>query len=91
METTPLFLGLVKPPRFMGIPLTYWLVIAISAAIILILTNALYAALYAVAVYIPVLFVSDRHPYFFNVVATVEIKTRRTPNRRIYGGDFYDV
>ncbi len=88
-ERTRLFLGLVRPPKLIGLPIMYamvWLFgfvllfLWVQAWPVIILAGLAYPALWKAA---------DWDPNFLDVVVTSLQETPPTPNRRIHGGDSY--
>ncbi|MGY6697724.1 MAG: type IV secretion system protein VirB3 [Roseinatronobacter sp.] len=84
-----LFLGLVRPPQMIGLPILYAVLWIFGSVLALIWSQSLWAfALSAVAY--PMLWIASQwDPFFVEVIRVVSEKTRPTKNRNIWGGDSY--
>ena len=85
----PLFLGLARPPMFMGVPAGYFVVVMIAVGEgVFVFKSALVFAV-GLAAYLVGLAVAVRDPNAFHVIAA---KWRRCPpvlNARHWGGNSY--
>ncbi|MAO79058.1 MAG: type IV secretion system protein B4 [Nocardioides sp.] len=89
MRVNPIFRGLTRPAKFMGLPIGY-LVSMLMAALIPYIGLNEWKFLLILPVVWPVLwFVSDRQPHLFEILGTVYSAMPPTRNRRLYGGDRY--
>lgn len=87
---TQLFLGLIRPPRYLGLPLFYSAVWIIGSVILLIWTGSLWFISVPIVVYPMLWIAAEWDPFFIDVAATVSKKTRRTKNRDHWGADSYE-
>ena len=87
----PLFLGLTRPARYAGLPVGYFALWSGGATITFIVLETAWVGIAALAAYIALRIVAEREPAFFEIVAAVLKATPPTRNRRIWGGDAYDV
>ena len=88
-EQSRLFLGLVRPPKLLGLPIMYAMVWLFGSVLIFLWVQHWVVAVIAVITY-PVLWkAADWDPNFLDVVATTLQETPPTANRKIHGGDSY--
>ncbi|WP_297933648.1 VirB3 family type IV secretion system protein [uncultured Brevundimonas sp.] len=88
-ERSPLFLGLIRPPRLLGLPILYAMVWFLGAVLSLVWLQSLWVFAAAAVAY-PVLWLAaEWDENFIGVVAVVSSKTRPTKNRSIWNGDSY--
>lgn len=86
---TPVFLGLAKPRKIMGLPMGYFMILALGTLLPWMYTK-LYIIFLLPAIGYPVLFfVADKEPFFFELVRVAFGRFYRTPNRSFWGGDSY--
>ncbi len=87
--TTPLFLALTRPPKFFGLPMGYFIGLAVATAIpFIIASNPVYLLLFPIC-YGPLWFIADKNPIIFDMMAVVFSTTPRTRRHRVNGGDTY--
>jgi len=85
-----LFLGLVRPPQMIGLPILYAVLWIFGSVLALIWSQSLWAFALSAAAY-PVLWLASQwDPFFVEVIRVVSEKTRPTKNREIWGGDSYE-
>ena len=89
MRRTPVFLGLMRPTTFLGLPLGYGVALSLSTFVPLIGTGSLWWLLVPVIAYPPLWLVADRNPHVFDILQVVTARTPRTPGRTENGGDRY--
>ena len=88
-EQSPLFLGLARPPKYLGLPVGYLVVLAIGTVLPFIWTSSLVFFLIGLFAYPILWFVADREPHFFEVLRVAYGAVRSTKNRAIHGGDSF--
>ena len=85
-----LFLGLVRPPQMIGLPILYAVLWIFGSVLALIWSQSLWAFALSAAAY-PILWLASQwDPFFVEVIRVVSEKTRPTKNREIWGGDSYE-
>ncbi|RFC61874.1 type IV secretion system protein VirB3 [Fulvimarina endophytica] len=88
-EQSPVYLGLVRPAKLLGLPMMYAMVwLFASVLLFLWIQSWIVLALSALA-YPAIWKAADWDPHFLNVVAVSLEETRPTPNRARHGGDSY--
>ncbi len=88
-EQSRLFLGLVRPPKLIGLPIMYAMVWLFGSVLVFLWFQHWTVAAAAAAAY-PLLWkAADWDPNFLDVVATTLQETPPTANRKIHGGDSY--
>ena len=88
-EQSPLFTGLVRPPKLIGLPIMYAMVWLFGSVLLFLWIQHWAVALAAAAAYPALWKAADWDPNFLDVVATTLQETPPTANRRIHGGDGY--
>ncbi|MGH1355986.1 MAG: type IV secretion system protein VirB3 [Thalassovita sp.] len=88
-ERSPLFLGLTRPPKYLGLPVGYLAVLSMGVVLPFIWTKSLWFFLIGVIVYPVMWFVADKEPKFFEVLRVSYGKVRGTKNRDYWGGDSF--
>ena len=81
-ERSPLFLGLARPPKYLGLPVGYLVVLAMG-------TKSLIFFLIGIIAYPVLWFVADKEPHFFEVLRISFGTVRSTKNRTYHGGDSF--
>ena len=66
-ERSPLFLGLARPPKYLGLPVGYLVVLAMGVVLPFIWTKSLIFFLIGIIAYPVLWFVADKEPHFFEV------------------------
>ena len=89
MERTRLFLGLVRPPKLLGLPITYAMVWLFGSALLFVWIQGWPVLLAAALAYPALWMAADWDPHFLDVVTTVLQETPPTRNRAVHGGDSY--
>lgn len=88
-DRSPLFLGLARPPKYLGLPVGYLVVLALGVVLPFIWTRSpifLPAGLLAY----PILWcVADKEPHFFEILRISYGAVRSTRNRAYHGGDSF--
>lgn len=88
-DRSPLFLGLARPPKYLGLPVGYLVVLATGVVLPFIWTKSLVFFLIGGFAY-PILWViADKEPHFFEVLRVSYGTVRATRNRQLHGGDSY--
>ena len=67
-ERSPLFLGLARPPKYLGLPVGYLVVLATGVVLPFIWTKSMVFFLIGLVAYPILWFVADREPHFFEVL-----------------------
>lgn len=89
MQESPLFLGLTRPPKFFGLPVGYFIGLALGTVIPFVgLDDVRFLAIGVIA-YPPLWLIADRNPHLFEVIAGVLSTTPRTKNFKLNGGNRY--
>lgn len=100
MEPAPIYLGLVKPVRFAGLPLGYLLMIGGLDYALLLLGRKLadvangymvfgVIGFIWIAGYVAARIAAEREPFFMDVIWTALTKTPRTRTHEALGADVY--
>ena len=88
-ERSPLFLGLVRPPKLFGLPIMYAVVWLFGTVLLFVWIQSFLVLGIATVLY-PVLWkAADWDPRFIDVAMTAHQETPPTRNRKIHGGDSY--
>ena len=88
-ERSPLFLGLVRPPKLLGLPIMYAMVWLFGSVLLFVWVQHM-AMLALSGLLYPLLWkAADWDPRFIDVMVTSLQETPATPNRRHHGGDSY--
>ena len=88
-ERSPLFLGLVRPPKLLGLPIMYAMVWLFGSVLLFVWVQHI-AVLAVAALLYPVLWkAADWDPRFIDVMMTALQETPPTRNHSIHGGDSY--
>lgn len=88
-ERSPLFLGLARPPKYLGLPVGYLVVLAMGVVLPFIWTKSMIFFLIGIIAYPVLWFVADKEPHFFEVLRVSYGTVRTTKNRSIWGGDSF--
>lgn len=88
-ERSPLFLGLARPPKYLGLPVGYLVVLATGVVLPFIWTKSMVFFLIGLVAYPILWFVADREPHFFEVLRVSFGSVRPTKNRALHGGDSF--
>ena len=88
-ERSPLFLGLVRAPKLLGLPILYAMVWLFGSVLLFVWVQHMAVLVVALLLY-PVLWkAADWDPRFIDVLLVVFQETPPTRNRGIHGGDSY--
>ncbi|MEM9431801.1 MAG: VirB3 family type IV secretion system protein [Pseudomonadota bacterium] len=90
-DRTPLFLGLARPPRYLGLPIGYLVVLALGVFLPFIFIQHPAILLLALPPYAVLWVLADREPAFFEILAVSLGAVPGTANRGHWGGDSYGV
>lgn len=88
-KQTPLFLGLTRPPKYLGLPVGYLVVLGMGTVLPFIWTKSMVFFLIALVAYPILWFVADREPHFFEVLRVSYGSVRPTKNRALHEGDSF--
>jgi len=88
-QRSPLFLGLARPPKYLGLPVGYLVVLAMGVVLPFIWTKSMIFFLFGIVAYPILWFVADKEPHFFEVLRVSYGTVRTTKNRSIWGGDSF--
>ncbi len=88
-DRSPLFLGLTRPPKYLGLPVGYLAVLSMGVILPFIWTKSLMILLLGAPVYGVMWVVADKEPKFFEVLRVSYGKVRGTKNASFWGGDSF--
>lgn len=88
-ERSSLFLGLARPPKYLGLPVGYLVVLAMGVVLPFIWTKSLVFFLIGTIAYPVLWFVADKEPHFFEILRVSYGTVRTTKNRTLHGGDSF--
>lgn len=89
LEQSTLFLGLTRPPKYLGLPVTYLMILAMVVVLPFIFTKSFVFFGSGIIAYPILWFIADKEPRFFEVLAVSYGKVRGTKNRAVWGGDSF--
>jgi len=88
-EQARVFIGLLRPPRLLGLPIVYAMVWLFASVLLFLWVQSWIIALLAAFAW-PLLWkAADWDPNFLDVCLITLQETPPTRNRRIHGGDSY--
>lgn len=88
-EQSRLFIGLVRPPKLLGLPIMYAMVWLFGSVLVFLWVQHWGVALASALAYPALWRAADWDPNFLDVVAITLQETPPTPNRNIHGGNSY--
>lgn len=88
-ERSPLFLGLIRPPRLLGLPILYAMLWIFGTVLVLIWSQSLLTFAVAAAAYPALWLAAEWDANFVDVIRVVTQQTRPTKNRQVWNGDSY--
>jgi type IV secretion system protein VirB3 len=88
-EQSRLFIGLIRPPKLIGLPIMYAMVWLFGSVLVFLWVQHWIVALGAAISYPLLWLAADWDAHFLDVVATSLQETPPTKNRRYHGGDSY--
>lgn len=88
-QRSPLFLGLTRPPKYLGLPVGYLAVLCMGIILPFIWTKSLALLLLGAPAYVIMWFTADKEPKFFEVLRVSYGKVRGTKNAHSWGGDSF--
>lgn len=88
-EKNPLFIGLTRPAKFMGLPVGYFTGLALGAVLPFLVFDTSWFLVLSIIGYPPLYYVADRNPNLFEVFVVAISKTPRTPNHARHEGHVY--
>jgi type IV secretion system protein VirB3 len=88
-EETRLFLGLIRPPKLIGLPIMYAMVWLFGFVLVFLWVQSWPVIILAGLAYPALWKAADWDPAFLEVVVTSLQETPPTTNRRLHGGDSY--
>jgi len=86
---THLFIGLIRPPKLIGLPIMYAMVWLFGFVLVFLWVQSWPVIILAGLAYPALWKAADWDPAFLEVVVTTLQETPPTPNRKIYAGDSY--
>ena len=86
---TRLFLGLIRPPKLIGLPIMYAMVWLFGFVLVFLWVQSWPVIILAGLTYPALWKAADWDPAFLEVVVTSLQETPPTANRQIHGGDSY--
>ena len=78
LDRSPVFQGLARPPRYLGLPIGYLVVLLVVVGVCFVTTKSLWVLLAGVVIYLPLWFVADREPRFFEILRVANGTVRGT-------------
>ena len=78
LERSPVFQGLARPPKYLGLPIGYLVVLTVAVGVGFALTKSLWVLALGAAVYLPLWFLADREPRFFEILRVANGTVRGT-------------
>ena len=75
-ERSPLFLGLARPPKYLGLPVGYLVVLAMGVVLPFIWTKSLVFFLIGIIAYPVLWFVADKEPRPWNAKLAIGVNYR---------------
>jgi type IV secretion system protein VirB3 len=88
-ERSPLFLGLVRPAKLLGLPIMYAMVWLFGSVLLFVWVQHIVILGVAIVLY-PLLWkAADWDPRFIDVMMTALQETPPTRNRQVHSGDSY--
>ena len=88
-ERSPLFLGLTRPPKYLGLPVGYLAVLSMGIILPFIWTKSLTLLVLGLPAYGVMWLIADKEPKFFEVLRVSYGKVRGTKNAAYWGGDCF--
>lgn len=88
-KRSPLFLGLVRPPKLLGLPIMYAMVWLFGSVLLFVWVQHMVVLGVAAVLYLVLWKAADWDPRFIDVMMTSLQETPPTRNRAIHGGDSY--
>lgn len=85
-----LFLGLIRPPRLMGLPMFYAVIWMAGSVLAFVWAESFWTLLLSALAYPAFWLAAEWDPHFFDVVTVVSRQTRRTRNKDLWGADSYE-
>ena len=68
LDRSPLFLGLARPPKYLGLPIGYLVMLVVGTVLPFVMTKAVWVLALGAALYLPLWFLADREPRFFDIL-----------------------
>ena len=68
LDRSPVFQGLARPPKYLGLPIGYLVMLVIGTVVPFTMTKSPWVLALGAAVYLPLWFVADREPRFFDIL-----------------------
>ncbi|RRH71075.1 type IV secretion system protein VirB3 [Falsigemmobacter faecalis] len=88
-DPSPLFIGLLRPPRLLGLPILYAMSWLFGSVLLFLWVQSWVIAALALMIW-PLLWkAADRDPNFLDVLAITLQETPPTRNRKHHDGDSY--
>ena len=88
-DVTPLFLGLTRPPKYLGLPLGYFLALSVGSVLPFVLFDSMWFLLLFAFGYPPLYLVSDKNPHLIELIIVTTSRTPKTANHDRHGGHVY--
>ncbi len=90
-DRSTLFLGLARPPKFLGLPIGYLVALSLGVALPFLWTKSFIFLVIGALAYPILWFVADKEPNFFEVIRVSLGTVRGTKNRSLWGGDRFGI
>lgn len=88
-EQTQLFLGLIRPPKLLGLPISYAMVWLFGSTLVFLWVQHWLIAVLGLLAYPALWKAADWDERFLDVVVTTLQNTPPTRNRKVHRGDSY--
>ncbi|ETX13520.1 type IV secretion protein VirB3 [Roseivivax halodurans JCM 10272] len=88
-QQSPLFLGLARSPKYLGLPVGYLVVLALGVVLPFIWTKSFVFFLAGALAYPVLWIVAAKEPHVFEVIRVSYGVVRATRNRARHGGDSF--
>ncbi|AZY95832.1 MULTISPECIES: VirB3 family type IV secretion system protein [Alphaproteobacteria] len=89
-EQDVVFKGLLRAPKFLGLPVIYGMVWVFSGVLLFIWIKSFWVLAWAAATYPALYAAAQWDPNFLDVIMTVLQKTRPSRNKNLWNGNSYE-
>ena len=88
-DQSRVFIGLLRPPKLMGLPIMYAMVWLFGSTLLLLWVQSWVVAVFAGLAWPALWKAADWDPNFLDVLVITLQETPPTTNRKLHGGDSY--